>query len=167
MASRRIKRRGNKKRTEGVDITSLLDILTILLVFLVQSYNSSGIVVNIPEGIEIPHSESITPNTEGVIVQVSKEKIWVDDVEVFDTQKLPDMAYDEDGYRIIPLYDELMKKKEIFNSVSKAAGGQVKPFQGVVNLVVDKSIKYSFVKKLMYTCGQAGFKEFKFVVMGD
>jgi biopolymer transport protein ExbD len=159
--------RRKKKGAGELDITSLLDILTILLVFLVQSYNSSGVVVNIPEGIEIPNSEHITPNTEGVIVQVSKEKIWVDDVEILNTEKLPDSVYDEGGFRIIPLYNELIKKKDLINAVSKAAGGEVKPFSGVVNLVVDKSYEYKYLKKIMYTCGQAGFREFKFVVMGN
>ena len=81
MRNRLIRNRVKRKRTEvlDVDITSLLDILVILLVFLLKSYNSSGVIFNVPKGIKLPYSEAKQLNTPGVIVQVSETKIWVDD----------------------------------------------------------------------------------------
>ncbi len=161
----------NKKRKSReafeLDITSLLDILVILLIFLIKSYNSSGITMNIPEGIELPKSQSESINTAGVIIQVSKDKIWVDSKTILDTSDLPKNLYDEGGRRVIPLFDELTKKKEEIKSLNVQTGGKAKKFGGIINLIVDKSLKYSYVKKIMYTCASAGFKEYKFVVMGN
>src|SRR6478735_7488654 len=86
--AKRASRFGRGKRKETVfdiDITSLLDILTILLVFLLQSYNSSGVIINVPKEIELPRSSSETLNTFGVNIQVSKTQIFVDDTEVVNT----------------------------------------------------------------------------------
>jgi biopolymer transport protein ExbD len=159
-------RRGRKgNQPLDVDITSLLDILTILMVFLLQSYNSSGVVINVPKEIEIPRSNSETINSFGVNIQVSKSQIWIDDKEIFNTASSPtDQLFDEGGRRIIPLFNELVKMKETIKQSEKLSP-QAKPFSGVANLVVDKSIKYEYLKRVMYTCAAAGFKEFKFVVL--
>jgi biopolymer transport protein ExbD len=166
--SRSISSRGKSRKKSSVmdlDITSLLDILVILLVFLLKSYNSSGVVLNVPKGIELPSSESASMNTSGVIVQVSPTTIWVDNKIVLES-KNDSLSKDRTGRRIIPLFNELVRKKEIIKRIEKSSP-EAKKFSGVVNLVVDKSIKYSYIKKLMYTSATAGFGKYKFVVLGD
>jgi len=160
-------RRGKKKNTGiDVDITSLLDILTILLVFLLQSYNSSGVVINVPQDIDLPRSASTSLNSFGVNIQVSKTQIWVDDAEVVNTGNTADEGtlFDEGGRRIVPLYNELVKIKETIKTSEKLSP-EAKKFSGIANLIVDKSLKYNYLKRVMYTCAAAGFKEFKFVVL--
>lgn len=163
-ASRYGKRRG-KVSVFDIDITSLLDILTILLVFLLQSYNSSGVIINVPKEIELPKSTSLSLNNFGVNVQVSKSQIWVDDKEVLNAESAETgQTFDEGGRRIVPLYNELMRIKELIKQSEKLSP-DAKKFSGIANLVVDKSLRYSYLKRVMYTCAAAGFKEFKFVVM--
>jgi biopolymer transport protein ExbD len=158
--------RGRKNsQVMDIDITSLLDILVIMLVFLLKSYNSSGIVLNVPKGITLPESKSITQNTSGVIVQVSPTTIWVDDQEIVNSEKTG-RSFDRGGRRIIPLFNELIKKKNLIKRIEKTSPNAQK-FSGVVNLIVDKSIKYNVIKKLMYTCAEAGYKQYKFVVLGE
>lgn len=157
--------RRKKMSVFDVDITSLLDILTILLVFLLQSYNSSGVIINVPKGIELPKSSSQSLNNFGVNIQVSKTQIWVDDVEVLNSDTASEsQVFDEGGRRIVPLFNELIKIKETIKASEKLSP-DAKKFSGVANLVVDKSLKYNYLKRVMYTCATAGFKEFKFVVM--
>ena len=160
----RFSRGKNKQTVFDIDITSLLDILTIMLVFLLQSYNSSGVVINVPKDVELPRSASETLNTFGVNIQVSKTQIFVDDAEVVNTDIPEDQLFDEGGRRIVPLYNELVKIKEVIKQSEKLSP-KAKKFSGVANLVVDKSLKYSYLKRIMYTCAAAGFKEFKFVVL--
>ena len=162
----RNRKKRSKKEPIEIDITSFLDILVILLIFLLRSYNSSGVTLTIPKGIELPLSSSATYNKAGVMIQVSKDKIWVDTEVVLDVENAPKHIYDEGGRRIIPLYNVLVKKKEKIKAIAKQVP-QAQNFSGMTNLIVDKSLKYSYIKKIMYTCAAAGFKEYKFVVMGE
>jgi biopolymer transport protein ExbD len=159
-------RRGKKKAGAfDIDITSLLDILTILLIFLLQSYNSSGVIIHVPKDIELPRSASESLNNFGVNIQVSKAQIWVEDKEVVDAATTPsNQLYDEGNRRIVPLFNELVRLKETIKQSEKLSPEATK-FSGIANLVVDKSLKYDYLKKVMYTCASAGFKEFKFVVL--
>lgn len=161
----RFANRRKKEQVIDIDITSLLDILTILLVFLLQSYNSSGVIINVPKGIDLPRSASESLNNFGVNIQVSKTNIWVDDKEVLTSETATDgQVFDEGGRRIVPLYNELVKIKETIKQSEKLSPNAAK-FSGIANLVVEKSLKYSYLKRVMYTAASAGFKEFKFVVL--
>lgn len=166
--NRLIRKRGRRRKigVVEVDITSLLDILVILLVFLLKSYNSSGVLFNIPDGVRLPYSQSRSHNTTGTIVQVSPEKIWVDDKEILDVKSATGQIFDHRGRRIIPLYNELVRKKEVINQVEKVAQN-AKKFSGRVNLIIDKTMKYTFIRKIMYTCAEAGYRQYKFVVRGE
>lgn len=155
-----------KKEVIDIDITSLLDILVILLVFLLRSYDSTGIILNIPKDIVIPISKSSSINQNGIVVQVSPKIIWVDDKEVVNTENSSTNIYSSDKRTILPLFNALVLKKNEIQRVAKASPNAQK-FSGVVNLIVDKTIKYSYIKKLMNTCAKAGFQKYKFVVMSQ
>lgn len=167
-SSRQIRNRKRRKKNSliDLDITSLLDILVILLIFLLKSYNTSNVTLTVPDGITLPSSNSQSINTLGVMIQVSPSKIWVDDKEVLDSSTPPKRLYDQGDRRIIPLYNELVRKKQEVENIALATKN-AKPFSGVANLIVDKSLKYNYLKKLMYTCAIAGYKQYKFVVLGQ
>jgi len=166
--NRSIRNRGRrgKKALIDLDITSLLDILVIMLVFLLKSYNSTGIVLNVPKDITLPSSNSQDLNTSGVVVQVSPTTIWVDDQVVLNKEEPKGRVYDYGGRRIIPLFNELVNKKNLVKRVEKTSP-EAQKFSGVVNLIVDKTIKYSEVKKILFTAAEAGYKSYKFVVLGQ
>ncbi len=168
MRKRSIRDRGIRRKKEpfDIDITSLLDILVILLVFLIRSYDTTGVILNIPKDITIPHSVSKSINEQGVVVQVSPKIIWVDDKEVHNTETYKGRLYSQGGRLILPLYNELVAKRTEIENVAKSTPN-AKKFSGIVNLVVDKSLKYNYVKKLMHTAAEAGFQKYKFVVLGQ
>jgi biopolymer transport protein ExbD len=169
MRSIQIRKRQLKRKKKGnadIDITPMLDILVILLVFLLRSYNSSEVVLSVPEGIKLPYSDSLNISKAGVMVQVSESQIWVDDKMVIDSKNLTGKNFDHGGRRIINLFNELVRKRKEIENLAKTSS-RAKKFSGMVNLIVDKSVKYSYLKKLMYTSAEAGFRTYKFVVLNE
>lgn len=163
---RSIRNRGrrDKRNVAELDITSLLDILVILLVFLLKSYNASGIVLNVNKDIKLPSSKSQSINNNGVNVMVSKDKIWVDDKVVVENRS----RRLKEGYkRTIPyLYNELVRKKNTIKQIEKTTPN-AKKFSGIVNLILDKTLKYNEIRSIMHTCATAGFGKYKFVVLSE
>ena len=124
MRNRQIRNRGRRRprKVFDIDITSLLDILVILLVFLLKSYNSSGIILNVPKGITLPGSQSLKENTMGVVIQVSPDMIWVDDQEVLDRKNETKQDYDMyDERRIVPLFNKLVELKNTIKEVERSS----------------------------------------------
>lgn len=149
-----------------VDITSLLDILIIILFFLLKTYSTTGNVTNIAKEIKLPVSESLNVSTEAVVVQVSKTKVWVDEKLVVTDDDPKTRLYDWGGRRLVPLFNELVNKKNMIKRI-KATSPEAKKFKGLVSLVIDKSIKYKELRKIMFTCAEAGYRQYKFVVLGN
>jgi hypothetical protein len=75
---------------------------------------------------------------------------------------------DENGMRLLPLYDALVKareKAELLRAKNPArdANGNPLPFEGILAITADKRIKYDTLRKIMYTAGASGYKVFRFI----
>ena len=157
------KRRAHNLDTD-LNITSLMDIMTIILVFLLKSYSTDDIAVAPSENLLLPVSSSKKPPTLAVNTVISKVAITVDGKEVVKVVGNQVQDQDKRGATIIPLLDVL--KASADESKANASSGNEKDegFTGRILLQCDRDIPYTLVKEVMYTAGQAKFHEFKFVV---
>jgi len=143
-----------KKKEVDVDITSLLDILVILLVFLLKSYNASDLKLELAKGITLPRSQSRHLGHHAVVVQVSKSK------EIFLNNKSIGNVRSGDT-KVKTLFDALTELKKVEDKKEKEKRN-IK-----VNIVLDQSLPYGTMKTVMHTAASAGFPEFKFIVTGN
>ncbi len=164
-AELRAKSKRRLQEEGGLTITSLMDMMTIILVFLLKSYSVEDIQVN-PEGdLELPMSSSTKEPEVSVNVVVSRLSISVDGVKVIDVENSEVAEEYKRGPIISPLYDTLQEKADDAKAV--AARNPSQPFKGRLLLQCDKSTEFSLLREVMYTAGQAQFGEFKFVVFKE
>lgn len=148
-------KRIKKRESMEVDITSLLDILVILLVFLLQSYNASNLQLDLVENITPPGSSTRELGDDAIIIQVNKNKeLWVD------YEKLSERVIDGQTSQA------LLSKLEAHKEDSKRNRPDGEPSKKI-NLVFDKNLPYSTMQTIMQTAAKAGHSEFKFIVMAD
>jgi biopolymer transport protein ExbD len=181
-----IRGRGRRKRvgnTFELQLTSMMDVLIILVVFLLKSYSTSTNSLSTVPGIKLPLSVSddMTPDSLQVIITPEAMTFENDKILEF-VQTAGDAGstnagyafkstdVDEGGRRIVPLYDALMKardKDELLRLKSKArdAQGNPLPFIGELAIQADKRVEYDTIRKIMYTAGAAGYKIFRFIAM--
>lgn len=155
-----------------VDITSLLDILVILLVFLLKSYNASDLKLEVAKNISLPKSKSSKLGNHAVIVQVSEDRsIWLNNTKI---GQYSDVKND----KIDVLYQALKKSKtdeeekikaleERSPASEKGSLERRKKMNKRVNIVLDQSLPYQVLRQVMHTSALAGFPEFKFIVQGN
>jgi biopolymer transport protein ExbD len=167
----KLKRKRGKNKLFELELTSLMDVLVIILFFLIKSYSSDSSKVVLPKNIRVPDSISQSTTEDAVIVQMDTEKnIWMDTQLVTSLTKKNEKAnFDEKHVgkdRIIPLFEALVAKRESINNLHLQATDAA-AFSGKINLIMDRSLPYQYIKRIMYTATEAGYKEFKFIVMGD
>jgi biopolymer transport protein ExbD len=183
MAGRGIQgRRGRRKINKGFELqlTSMMDALVIIVVFIIKSYNVSENNFTTPAGLVLPISASQETPNDSVQVLITPEALTVENERVLDfLQTAADAGSKEAGYdfkgsdldeggkRIVPLYDALMKarqKTELLLAKSKArVEGKPLEFEGILAVQADKRVKYDTLRKLMYTAAAAGYKVFRFI----
>jgi biopolymer transport protein ExbD len=148
-----------KRDREGVDvdITSLLDILTILLVFLLKSYNASDLKLDLQKGLEMADSTAKEMTRFAPVVQVNKEqKVFVNNKEIGRVPASGEMK------ALTDFLKNEKKKTEANNAMKKQQYNAE-----LVNLVFDKDMDYGIVQRVMNDSALAGYSQFKFVVKGD
>jgi biopolymer transport protein ExbD len=155
-----MKKKFHRKRVReaiDVDITSLLDILTILLVFLLKSYNASDLKLDLTKGLQMAESDSKHMTRFAPVVQVNKEaKVFLNNKEI---GRLP--ASGEMPVLTAKLKEERTKTEEK-NKVNKQQYNAE-----LVNLVFDKEMDYAVVQRVMHNSALAGYSQFKFIVKGN
>ena len=187
MAFRRsITSRRGRRKVNGVfelQLTSMMDVLIIILVFMLKSYAASTNSFSSVPGLKMPISASQDIPPDSLQVIVTPEAITFENERVLDfLQTAGNLGSAENGYafkgtdldeggrRVVPLYDALMKardKSEILRAKSKSRDAQGKPlpFEGILAISADKRVEYDTIRRIMYTAAAAGYKTFRFLAM--
>lgn len=152
-----LRQQRKNKAMADVDITSLLDVLVILLVFLLKSYNASDLTLDLAKDITLPNSNTEILGNHAVIVQVNKDsKLFVNNKElgavIGNSDKIPD------------LYTRLTEIKVEDDKLAKE--NNLKEPKNI-NLVFDATLPYATVRKVMHTAALAGYPQFKFIVQAN
>ncbi len=192
------KKRRRKSRFElpeaSLSINSLMDIVTIILVYLIKSFATSPIDVQDPS-LEIPASSSLETVEEGAVVLVTGPVRKVYDEASGQTKyeaNQPILAVD--NQKLFPLVQDKAKdgsvtwrvpadqksggsdgyvvnvlKDELVKAKERqeilAAEINEPDFTGKVVILADKRTPYRVLMDVLVTCGQAGFGEFRFAIL--
>jgi biopolymer transport protein ExbD len=167
-------RRARRKAREAegeireLNIVAMMDMMTIILVFLLKSYQASAINVNMNADLTIPQSTTQMHPQENITVTLSLKEVAVNDRKVVEIRggAIPPEAKEggrADAFYVGAVYDAL--KKEVDKQKYIAQYNKAAPFTGRVNVVADKKIPYRTLMEVLYTAGQAELGEYKFMVL--
>lgn len=156
-SSRRMKRmaRANRNAVAGLSLTSLMDVFTILVLYLLVN-QSTGTVLEPPPEIKLPSSVTETAPRETLVVSVSDDEVWVKDTRVASVQEI--LASEED--LIEPIRDRMMQIRASKLSVGAEETDQSKE----VTIMGNRAIHFKVLKRVMTSCTAAGFTKISLAV---
>jgi biopolymer transport protein ExbD len=155
--SRRIRRMGrNKKKVTGLNLTSLMDVFTILVFFLL--FHASGSeVLEAPKQIKLPDSVVETKPRETVVIMVSPETVVVQGKSVMNTPEL--LAAKADTVAQITDRLQQLERNIIGINTKKVVEGKE------ITILADKKIPFRALKKIMSTCTGSGYGRISLAVI--
>lgn len=154
--SRRIKRMGrNRLKITKMNLTSLMDVFTILVFFLLVNSGSVEILDS-PKEVTLPESRVETKPRETVVIFVSPEEVlvqgqlvaYVDDLLVDQASALEPIAA-----RLAELKENVIGTNTLTVSTSQE-----------VTILADKSVPFTVIKTIMSTCTGEGFENVSLAV---
>jgi len=167
-AAKKASRRGREQKGQPLAITSLMDAMVIILIFLLKSYASDPVNIQQSDVLELPTSVATEALERAVVIAITSDAILVDDVKVVGLRNgAVDPSNKRDGangFFIEPLYQSLQ------NAMQKAKAMQQRNSQAVTSLGLamilgDRRVSYRLLSEVLYTAGQAEFSRFKFAVV--
>lgn len=156
-SSRRIRRMGrNKKTITSLNLTSLMDVFTILVFFLLF-HSAGGEVLEAPKQIKLPDSVVETKPRETVVIMVSPETVVVQGKAVMNTAELLDTRTETVAQITERL--KLLERNIIGINTQKVVEGKE------VTILADKQIPFHVLKKIMSTCTGSGYGKISLAVI--
>jgi biopolymer transport protein ExbD len=145
-----------------IQLTAMVDMFTILVVFLLKSMGATAIKIP-PEELRLPSSFYGEEPKEALLVQVSPTYISVNDKKVLTMQAGQLMSADiaKNDLYLIPLLEKsLLEQAEISKRVEKETKNLIK-FKGTVFVQIDKTLDYATIKRVLYTASVAGYGDLR------
>jgi biopolymer transport protein ExbD len=133
-------------------LTSLVDILTVLIIFLIHSFSAEGSQVNPVNDINLPYSTNKNNAKSMSSIEINHKTIRINGEYLISVSAIQN----SDSMMITELYTKLKSDPLIVNKSTKE-----------IMIQADKTIEFEIVKKIMYTCSKAGFPEFTILVVNE
>jgi len=151
----------------GLNIYPMMDMLTILLVYMMAIFaTSSAAAVQESSELRIPYSTSQVEVSEALGVQISRSSVVVDGKPILELRNgIVDPSLKQggsSGFLITPLYKTLGDIRDRKKRTAQRFTNQ--PFVGDVQIIADKRTPYRTLSEVIYTLGQTEFKNLRFVV---
>ncbi len=155
--NRRIRRmKRSRKKVIALNLTSLMDVFTILVFFLLANSSSSE-VVTAPKQIKLPDSVVETKPRETLVILVGTEAVLMQGVPVVSIAELLDGKQE----RIAAIAErlELLERNIIGISTKAAIASQE------ITILADRTIPFRVLKKVMSTCTDSGYSRISLAVI--
>lgn len=155
-----------------LSLTAMVDMFTVLVVFLLQNYNVTGEVIYIPEEVKLPKASFIKELKPSNVVTVSKTEILLEKEHI---ASFAEVKHREDW--MIPKLKAGLeaafreREKELKSSIRGAVAKGAQSFaeelvaKRKVTVQADKDIDFLTLKKVMFTVTEAGASEINFAVL--
>jgi biopolymer transport protein ExbD len=146
----------NRTTAVGMNLTSLMDVFTILVFFLLVN-SASTEVLETPKQITLPDSVVEEKPRETVVIFISPTEVTVQGelvIQVEDIQSTSAQNIASIGNRLAMLSENIIG----FNTKIVAESQEV-------TILADKSIPFSVVKKVMSTCTSQGYGRISLAVL--
>jgi biopolymer transport protein ExbD len=145
-------------------LTSMMDMFTIILVFLLKSYSSEGTILTNADNLVLPNSVSKKkPQEVNLQVAVSPDMVLVDNKPVVPTEDIERIPRENPQPVVTKLKETLDKYYAQEEEMVKL--GALNKVEGKVIVQVDKNIPFDVLFKIMFTCGRVGYNNMNFAVM--
>lgn len=156
-STRRMKRmeRNHKKKLPGMNLTSLMDVFTILVFFLLV--NSGSETLEPPKDIKLPTSVVELKPRETPVIIVAHEGVLVQGEKVSTIEEI--IASKQDA--IIEISNKLASIKDNVIGISTKTIAD----SAEVTILSDKTVPFKVLRKIMSSCTFAGYEKISLAVI--
>lgn len=142
-------------------LTSMMDMMTIILVFLIKNLDAEGQLITQAENLILPVSTSkVQPKEVSLSVVVDANYVVVDNKKIAPVQEVMDQSD-----LLIASVDTVLKERRETEKEYALRAGLPADEPGNIIIQIDKNIPYDVMYKVMATCGFSGYTNIAFAVM--
>ena len=126
-------------------LTALIDAFSILVIFLLMNFSSTGEILFINKGVELPKAAQLETLERNTVVRYDQGKFYIESKELADQNSL---------------IQELLDTRKEW-----VATHPNEEFKGIITIQADKKTKYENLNSIVLAMAHSGFSEIHFAVV--
>jgi len=155
---------GKKGMFVSLNLTAMVDMFTILVIFLIQLFTAAG-QVTLNDRIKVPLSLAGTPLEDpGTVIMMNPTGLLL-----IDSEGIPEDQMGTDLDVSIPgMVTVLVKRREFDEEIKKRRGEPrdlTQPYDGVIIIQADIKTDFRQVRRVLASANEAGWAKIKFVTI--
>lgn len=171
-------RGGKRSAVVALNMTAMVDMFTVMCVFLLQNYATTNQVLPLPDKVNLPAAHEVKDLKPSNVVIIGSDGVMLNNFKVAEFRTVKE----QEDWVIQPLLDQLKKAVEEGTKKEKSMGSQIRkavsqakkgdkpeeaevPEYRKITIQSDKDVEFLTVKKVMFTVTEAGMQEINFAVM--
>ena len=160
-------RREEPPEEHGLNIYPMMDMMTILLVFMIMQFANGAAEIVQSSELMLPTSTSEAEAAQALSIVISQSEIVVEGKQALTLRSgKVDPSVKQGGgtgWLITPLYNELKEHRDRLKMI--ASRNAQRPFRGEVRIIADKRTPFRTLGEVIYSLGQTEFGAIRFVVL--
>jgi biopolymer transport protein ExbD len=149
-----------------INVTALVDMMMVLVIFLVMNFNASGEMNFVSKDLQMPEGQHGLELTRVPILAVdSKNTLYFEGAIIADLS----LVLDQVDMKIAELEEKLVDQRQRFEAIGGNRAEGMAPAEDpttTVNVQADKSVSMNVIKRVLYTCEVAGYSRVRLAI-GD
>ncbi len=158
-----MKLRRKKKKPPGLMLTSLLDMFTIILIFLIVSFDSENQEFELNTDLTLPESSAKAPFKAAANVAITQRGVLVEGVLVAPLVNGRASAEDHAAEQITPLVEALERVLAV--RLNRAKTAEDEEDENIVMIQADRNMEYKTLYLVMRSARIADYNKFRLAVM--
>lgn len=165
---------GKKGTYADLLITPLVDMFVIIVLFLIANFSATGEVLSMSKDVVLPEAANVKEvemvpvvqitvpkNADGSVQDVTGGQVVLSGTVI---GTVAELSRADSPLNIPALEEKLREMKKQFEDLrALAANGD--GFKGDVNIQADQSVKFSILKRVMFSCATAGYNNINFATL--
>jgi biopolymer transport protein ExbD len=153
---------GRRAVNADLNVVPMVDMMTMLVIFLLQQFSATGEVLYMQKDIKLPeaaHGQSIEV---APVIAISADQVVVGGKKVADVR---DLEGDQAILNIQPLEERLRDDKKRWDFIHQNDPDREKAWKGDVNIQADVKVPFRILKRVMFSAAQAGYYNINFAAL--
>lgn len=161
--------RKRKRKSAAVPklmLTSMMDMFTIVLIFLLFSFSDRVETIKLNNELELPRSSTKLDYDKNLKLVLTKSSLMLEDEIIAELNNGKIKGFDEKELKTSILYKRLREHFEKSKNVIEE-NPEDKPAIQQIIFLCDKSHEFKIINQVMKTAGLAGYPNFQFAVLQE
>ena len=154
---------GRRTTNADLNVVPMVDMMTMLVIFLLQQFSATGEVLYMQKDIKLPDARHGQQIEVAPVVALSAAQVVVSGQKVAEVSEL-----EKDPSQIIaPLVEKLRDEKKRWDFIHQNDRDREKNWKGEVNVQADVKVPFRVVRRVMASAAEAGYGNVNFAAVEE